>query len=435
MNITTVDFEINNPDVLNTCIDHNTTILDSDIVIFNPSQYINLWKDKVRKQDNNSEIVYSPNSDQISLILENRRKEVETLLEKGKIIINIISPIYEVTGQFKNSSTFESLTNYDYLPHAREYPFDQLVAGSSGNKNSISANKTKNFFSQFFFAFKNEIEYQAYFDIDGTNKSEYFILNKAHRPIASIGTFLNGIIVNLPNLNGKVDENKFLGVIRQCSQKFFKNNSQTPPPEWVQKYKLNGEKEIEQTLKILKNRIQKLRLEKEEIEKNQIQLTKYKLLLFEQGTDLEEVVLEAFKLFGFNAVNRKSADMEHDIVFDSKEGRGVAEIEGKDKDSIHISKLDQLNRAVDEDFYLTDEYPQGVLIGNHFRLTNPEERGEAFTEKVHIVAKKKSFGLLHTYEIFKAVNYLINSPDDEKFKLNCRNAILKTAGEEIRLVE
>lgn len=435
MNITTVDFYINNSEVLNTYIDQNTTILDSDIVIFNPSQYKNLWKDKVRRQDNNSEIIFSPDSDRVRAILENRRNEVQTLLEKGKIIINIISPVYEVKGQYKNSSTYESLTNYDYLPNSREYPFDQLTAGSSGRKNSVNANKTKNIFSQFFFAFKNEIEYEAYFDFDGTKEPEYFILNKAHRPIASISPFLNGIIVNLPHLNGKVDENKYLGVIRQCSQKFFKSISQTPPPEWVQGYQLNGEREIEERLECIEKRIEELKVNKKEIEKDKIQLTKYKLLLFEQGAGLEDVVLEAFKLFGFNAINRKSEDMEHDMVFDSKEGRGVAEIEGKDKDSIHISKLDQLNRAVDEDFDLTNEYPQGVLIGNHYRLTNPEERGEPFTEKVHIVAKKKSFGLLNTYEIFKAVNYLISSPNDEEFKLNCRNAILKTTGEEIRLVD
>ncbi|WP_416448330.1 hypothetical protein ACH3PA_18325 [Leeuwenhoekiella sp. A2] len=435
MNITTVEFYISNESIVNTWLDLNTTILDSDIVIFDPDQFKNLWKDHVRKQDNNSEIVFSPHSDQINLIFERKRKEVETLLNKGKIIINILSPIHEVYGQLGNSSNFEKITNYDHLPNGREYPFEDLVAGVSQRKNALTIGKTKNIFSQFFYAFKNEIAYTAYFDIDGDNQTEFFILNKAQRPIASIQQYSNGIIVNLPKLINKFDENKFLGVIRQCSQKYFKNHSQTPPPEWTNEYELNGEKEIEKELINLEEKIEGLKQEKQKVENNKNELTKYKQLLFEQGPELEEVVLNAFKLFGFDAFNRKSKDLEHDIVFEAKEGRGVAEIEGKDKDSIHIGKLDQLNRAVDEDFDLTDIYPQGILIGNHFRLQNPEDRGEPFTEKVHIVAKKKSFGLLNTIEIYKAVNHLIKNPNDENFKTKCREAILNTVGKEIILTQ
>ena len=53
------------------------------------------------------------------------------------------------------------------------------------------------------------------------------------------------------------------------------------------------------------------------------------------------------------------------------------------------------------EFELTGEYPQGLLIGNHYRFTKPDKRKESFTEKVLIVAKKKNFGLLTTVEILK----------------------------------
>ena len=81
------------------------------------------------------------------------------------------------------------------------------------------------------------------------------------------------------------------------------------------------------------------------------------------------------------------------------------------------------------------DYPQGILIGNHYRFTKPENRKDAFTEKVHIVAKKKSFGLLNTCEIFYAVDYILRNPEDNEFRISCRTKILKTTGEEIKLVE
>ena len=139
-------------------------------------------------------------------------------------------------------------------------------------------------------------------------------------------------------------------------------------------------------------------------------------------------------MFGFKAENRKQGDLEHDVVFESPEGKGLAEIEGKDNSAIHIEKLDQLNRAVDEDFDLTDKYPKGILIGNHYRLTNPENRKEPFTEKVLIVAEKKSFGLLTTVEIFNAVNFILNNPQDEGFKKRCRQRILNSTEVEIKLL-
>ena len=244
-----------------------------------------------------------------------------------------------------------------------------------------------------------------------------------------------GLIVLLPSIEYDRNNDKLIGVIRSCAKQFLTKNIQTPAPPWVKEFKLLGEEELDSKAIGIQNEIEKLQENKIEIEEEKNEITQYKGLLFEQGSELEELVIKSFKKLGFEAENRKMDDLEHDVVFESSEGKGLAEIEGKDNDAVHISKLDQLNRAVDEDFELRGEYPQGILIGNHYRLTNPENRKEAFTEKVHIVAKKKSFGLLTTYEIFKAVQYILENPDDTEFKQKCRNRILKTIGEEIILID
>lgn len=435
VNIVTVNYYLDDKKIVNTSINGDETLLDADVVIFDPSKFHKLWADNVRYGDDNIGRVFSPTSDQIIQIFKARKNEVETLLENGKIIISILHPILGFEGEIRNSSKYDVVTNYDFLPLPQDYFLDRLKSGTS-NQNSIKHNpKGKTIFSQFFHAFKDEIEYTAYFDFDGSENQDYFILNKANRPIASFHNYSNGLIINLPSLIHEIDESKFIGVIRQCAERFLFKKQQTPPLSWTNIFSLSGETDFENKLSTLSKQINELELQKKKIENEKLKLTQYKGLLYEQGNILENLVIKSFRLFGFKAENRKQDDLEHDVVFESSEGRGIAEVEGKDNDAIHIEKLDQLNRAVDEDFALTENYPQGLLIGNHYRLTNPEKRKEAFTEKVKIVADKKSFGLLITIEIFRAVSYIIENPNDEEFKKSCRVKILTITGTEIKLIE
>lgn len=436
INIATVNYYLDDKKIVNTTINGYETLLDADVVIFDPSNFHKLWEENIRYNDANVGKVYSPISDQIRQIFNSRKNEVETLLENGKIIISILHPISGFNGEIGDESRYDVVTNYDFLPLPQNYFLDGLKSGSSNQQNSIKHNpKGKTIFSQFFHAFKDEIEYTAYFDFDGTENQDYFILNKANRPIASFNKYSNGLIINLPSLSYNKNDDKFIGVIRQCAERFLFKKQQTPPPSWTSSFNLSGESDFDNKLAELGKQIDDLELQRSQIQKEKSELIQFKGLLYEQGNELEILVLKSFQILGFKAENRKQDDLEHDVVFESKEGRGIAEIEGKDNDAIHIGKLDQLNRAVDEDFELTEKYPQGLLIGNHYRLTSPEKRKEPFTEKVKIVANKKSFGLLTTVEIFKAISYIIENPNDESFKNHCREKILKTTGKEIKLIE
>lgn len=427
INITTVDFYLKDSEITNTSLEGRETLLDADVVIFNPAYYHEIWKEKLVHYDDNSTKIFSPHSDQIRNVFEVRKNEVETLLEKGKIIISFLYPLRGFSGQIGDKSSYDIVTNYRYLPLPLQYFHDNLRAGRSGRRKHVRHNKKKNPFSTFFYAFKEQIEYEAYFDFDAEDNADYFILNKSNRALGAIHKFSNGLIVNLPVIDD-FDHKKFIGVIRQCAKSFFDNKDETPAPKWIESYSLPGEKLIKEKLNKIEAEIKSLQEKEADIVREQIELTNFKKLLYSNGKELEKVTLEAFKLFGFEVENRTVNDLEHDIIFHSKEGRGIAEIEGKDKDAINISKLDQLNRAVDEDFALTDNYPQGVLIGNHYRFLDPEKREAPFTEKVHIVAKKKSYGLLSTLEIYNAIQKILENPDIADFKRKCREQILNTTG-------
>lgn len=433
MEIVTVNYFLTGKGITNTEIDGDLTLLDADIVLCNPAEFKQLWSDDVKRGNDNIPYMYSPNSDRIRSTMNSRKKEIESLLDNGKVIISFLEPLSGFKAEINNRSDYDLITNYDFLPLQQDYFLKRLIAGTSSSINSLKLNKGRSLFEQYFSAFRDTINYTAYLDIDGEGNKDYFILNKAKRPVAAVHHVSNGLIVLLPPIPYVKDNQKLIGVLRKCSKAFLSDHVKTPPPAWIKGYKLKGENELDEKTEKLQQQIEALQSQKITVEKEKIEISQFKGLLYEQGPELESVVLKAFQLIGFKAENRKHDDIEHDVVFESEEGRGIAEIEGKDNDAVHISKLDQLNRAVDEDFDLTNNYPQGVLIGNHYRLTNPDSRKDAFTEKVHIVAQKKSFGLLTTEELYKMVASIFETPKDDSLKRKYRKLILTTVGKEIKI--
>jgi hypothetical protein len=61
--------------------------------------------------------------------------------------------------------------------------------------------------------------------------------------------------------------------------------------------------------------------------------------VYEKGALLEQAILQALRLIGFEAEQYRESDSEFDVVFVSPEGRCLGEAEGKDNRAINIDKL------------------------------------------------------------------------------------------------
>jgi len=433
LNIVTINYFLQGEHVVNTDIKGEETLLDADLVIINPSVFEKIWEDYLKKDIEGNLKIDSPQSDAIKSIFESKRKEIEILLQNGKVIVCFVSPIAGFHGERNSKREYSVISNYHFLPTRLHSIIFHLKPGRSSS-NSIRI-KNPNIFDNFYKAFKDELEYLAYLDYYSEDKNINFLVNKSNFPVGFIIPEDNGIIAFLPNIKSHTDDNKLISVLVESAKKHINKHIVTPPPNWIENFKIKEEEKLNEKIEEFNSKIQNLETQKTELYSQKKEIIKYKALLYEKGLELENSVIEAFKLLEFKAENRKLEDLEHDIVFESPEGRGIAEVEGKDNDAVHISKLDQLNRAVDEDFELTGIYPQGVLVGNHYRFTKPDNRKEPFTDKVQIVAKKKSLGLLTSVELYKAVEYILENPDDKEFKKQCREKILKTEGALIELIK
>jgi hypothetical protein len=225
---------------------------------------------------------------------------------------------------------------------------------------------------------------------------------------------------------------KFLNALAAIGKAVHVDSELTPPPAWSLQpdFVLAQESAINAELVRKKNEISALREEREKLLGKLNEALVLKNLIFEKGKPLERSIVLALNLLGFNAAPYKEGDSEFDVVFVAPDGkRLLGEAEGKDDRPINIDKLDQLDRNVREDFQRVEitEYAKGVLFGNAYRFTVPLDRGPFFTDKCLLGAKRSGVALVRTVDLFYVARYL-NETDNPQFALECRTAILETEG-------
>ena len=209
----------------------------------------------------------------------------------------------------------------------------------------------------------------------------------------------------------------------------------TPPPGWSQQPRYMLLREIQLHKQVTENaeEIKKLQVHRKLLDEALQNAQQLKWLLYEKGKPLERAILTALRVLGYEAENLKDSDSEFDaVMLDPCGARLIGEAEGKDDKAISVDKLDQLDRNIREDFARQDEatatYAKGVLFGNGYRLSTPEDRAECFTAKCLIAAKRSRISVVRTPDLIEIAHYLDDSPDEE-FAEACRRVLLENDGE------
>jgi len=429
LKIISIGYNFNEKKIQEILFDDENTLLDADVLIIDPTCITPILMDDARLHDDGGyRIENYGKSQKIESIIKRRKKEMLQLLTCGKVIISFLpqNNVISMISSTGPTRLFLPTTNYSWADFSDSRPLFR-----NGTGKSFKIKDEKHPFIPYYRAYKEELEYNVYLDKPAEN-DKIFLVNNSDNPVAWTTSEASGSIFFIPPPPQDCDKKKLIGILLQCLNRLFNTSVKTPEPEWVKNIHLPGEEVIQEHITEIQNQIDTLIKQKEssEIEKNE--LIKYKSLLYEKGKRLENAVINSFKLMGFRAENFTKADMEHDVVLTSQEGRAIAEIEGRDNDAIHIDKLDQLSRVIDEDFKENESYAEGILIGNPYRLHPLDQRKEPFTDKVLIGVKRKNFKLLTTVELFGAVVHILENPNDEIYKSKCRKAIFSSSGYEIK---
>ncbi len=195
--------------------------------------------------------------------------------------------------------------------------------------------------------------------------------------------------------------NIFIDCILSIDQKILQESEKTVPPQWSNQVVYSSKKVIRIEKEIQKNEIEIEKMKtknkklNEELENENI----LKNLLFEQGKPLENAVIKALQILGYEAENYSDCELELDqVIISPEKHRFIGECEGKDNKDINITKFRQLLESLNADFARDDveEKALGILFGNPERLKDPSERTLDFTQKCKIGADREKFALVKT---------------------------------------
>ena len=382
------------------------------------------------------------------------RSELSTALKEGKSVFVFFGRLEEVfahTGQknyegsgrsYRITNIVSPYDNYQFFPV--EIP---SICPKGGSEIKFGGN---NIFSVFWSEFKKYIRYESY--ISGGVTEPLFFTKIGGKPVGALFRVGKGNLVLLPPIRfpdrfTKYDKKKeesfwsseavkvgkrLIQIFVDIDKALKDESGITPAPKWLgdKDFVVYKGGELKKKIGAITQKIGKLTVEKNELLQKLSREEKIKNLLFENGKPLEHSIIDALYVLGYEAESYNDGELELDSVFISpEEDRYIGEAEGKDNTAINIDKFRQLESNIQEDLQREEisEPAIGVLFGNGFRLTAPEEREEQFTEKCIRNAKRVDAILVRTPDLFKVVKY-IKDAGDKKFAGKCRKVIKDARG-------
>lgn len=174
----------------------------------------------------------------------------------------------------------------------------------------------------------------------------------------------------------------------------------TKAPTWVNKFKVPGEKTIDEKIGKLKEKSKKIEEDTKAKEQEKNEITRFKKLLFETGDELRNIVWDTLDEIGFK-VNRYDEKKEDGSI---EEGTKIAVLEITGKDGpLARDDLRQLDDWIKDYLSREGKEPKGIHIINHYRLRKPEDRNEAYPDDVikYIERGSSELSVIKTLQLFK----------------------------------
>ncbi len=374
--------------------------------------------------------------------------ELGSAVDDGKTVFVLLAASESLSArtgrkEFKGNRTINYVTDVD---NYSALPFTPSITNSRGSKVKVSDAR----FNHLYEIVKNHVEYQVF--MPGSYGTVVFSTVKGTNTLGTIVKLKEktGHIVLLPyfNLEGMTEEHKdgksywtkagmktgqqLIGQLMEIDKVLRKSSEATPPPNWAAEVQTSKKAaSLEEKINTIEATIKKEEIERSKTLEQKQRADAIKALLYENGTLLEGEIENVLTMMGYEVSNFREGALEIDHVIVSPEGtRLIGEAEGKDKSAISIDKFRQLETNIQEDFQRDEvaEPAQGVLFGNGFRLQNPAERPDEFTDKCYTNAKRVGTALVKTSDLYPIAVYLSDCPDDEIFKASCRKVIEETKG-------
>ena len=431
------------------------SLLDWDIILFKPSirHFLRYGGDTY----NGKPCLSDDDSFKVRESCEHWRRELKQAIDTGKTVIVFLSTVQEIfiaTGSHEYSGTGRNRAKTRHVAAYSNYyslPVSQDLVTATGRAMKLTSIGEK-LLAPYWDKFQSVSEYNVF--LSPETKGVCLTTKSGDKPVGAILSSKNssGSLVLLPDIDFKSDnfiviEEKtgrerwtpaarqfaaqLVGAVVALDKALHSSAEVTPEPDWATDltYSLAIERTLRSDLLDAERKVEEAQRRKEAIQERLKDAARLRALLYEKGKPLEGAIIEALRLLGFEAAQYKENDSEFDVVFNCAEGRLLGEAEGKDTKPVTVDKLRQLAMNIHEDLQREEvnSPAKGVLFGNGYRLSPPENRNTQFTEKCIAASQSSSTALLATSDLYTAARYLSDQADEAYAKL-CRAVILAGVG-------
>ena len=363
-----------------------------------------------------------------------RRSEAADLLYKaGGIIVCRLRPRGESIELVGPDGPIERIDRYSFLPslslvdrqHQLVFPTNARFLPRRGE--DVIVADTDDPFAEYLREFSGRITYQAvYQDILDTPIERFAAVlgrNRVGDIVALSLPFDEGRLVLLPPVEG-VPPAREAEVLVEAAARMTSRPEFVPTPDWLSGYALPGEDEIEDELRGLIERRDKLAAKVEEVRARLEEITRYKRILYTKGRfSLIPGVRDSFRALGFEV-----EDSPYDLLVRSSEGDAIVAVAATDSAAVGLPAYRRLLEWVDRARTEGTGPNKGILVVSGSIGLDPKRRKTQFTPEVLRGCESQGFCLITTYALYKLVAEAL-ADKDEKKQAAMRRKILEYSGE------
>ncbi len=448
-----IGLDLASPDTKNESFQSRVSLLDWDIVLFRPlinefwGAYVDHYQGKPSLDDSSSF--------QLKEACEHWRREIKQAVETGKTVLVYLPEVQEVyidTGERRYSGTGRNQKTTRIVAPYTNYaavPADLKPVNATGTAMKLAPLGAE-VLAPYWAEFSTASEYKVLLTADTVRPC--IATKNGDKAVATIlrSKASSGSLVLLPDIDfypdaffkqqaekqvwtqaAKQFAAKLVGCVVALDKALHASADVTPEPDWAsdQQFTLGPERKLRSELLEAERHVEEAQRRLETTQTALRSAGQLRALLYEKGKPLEGAIVDALTKLGFSAAPYKDTQSEFDVVFQSTEGRLLGEAEGKDNKAVNVDKLRQLSMNIHEDLQREEvsKPAKGVLFGNGYRLTRPQDREPQFTDKCISAAMTSSTALVSTSELFRVTQYLAEQPDDA-FASACREVMLTGVG-------
>ena len=201
--------------------------------------------------------------------------------------------------------------------------------------------------------------------------------------------------------------------------------SKEQEPDWATNITMPNTTELNE--KITKNieTIKELNNEIVSLEAKRSEIDRYKKLLWSNDIQLENIVMDSFKLLGFNEIKKGRSKELEDLVFDLQTTKdfelAIIEVKGREKKT-SLGDLNQCDKWVKQYRVKEGKKVKGIFVSNQFRRSEKESSKLRLHYEPNEIEFANDFKLciIPTTELFKAVVYVLSGKSIKRTEIERR---------------